>query len=197
MTSFERMERVPPLKMILYCSMAGIGVLFFILTYMFLVSKLSHPEQGPLPLPKFFSVSTVLVLFSGFYIQRVPVLYRQDDLTSMKPTLFKALGFAAAFTVTQAIGWQELLRATAPLTENAAGMLLFILSALHLLHLAGGIAFASFLFLKTSKASADPVRTLIYIRDPYRSLQIDMLRTYWHFLGALWLVLYFVFLFAL
>jgi cytochrome c oxidase subunit 3 len=43
--------------------------------------------------------------------------------------------------------------------------------------------------------ASDGVRSLIFIRDPYRRLQLSMLRTYWQFIGLLWLVLYLVILF--
>lgn len=53
----------------------------------------------------------------------------------------------------------------------------------------------TFLFLRTAHAASDAVRSLIYIRDPYRQMQIDMITIYWHFMDFLWVGLYFFFLF--
>ncbi|MFC6999544.1 cytochrome c oxidase subunit 3 family protein [Rufibacter roseus] len=196
-SSFERMEKVPPLKMILYCSMVGMSVLFLILVFMFLKNLPATSGEAMLTMPKLFSVSTVLILISGFFIHRIPEFYKQDELRNMNVHLIWALGLGAAFAFSQVVAWNELISTKVELAENSSGMVLFLLSALHLLHVAGGIAFSSFLYLKSKRAASDPVRTLIYIRDPFRNMQIEMLRSYWHFLGALWLSLYFIFLFSI
>src|SRR5690606_41834966 len=56
---------------------------------------------------------------------------------------------------------------------------LYLITALHILHLAGGIIFLSYLFFKTAHVVTDGIRSLIFIRDPYRSLQLSMLTSYW------------------
>lgn len=195
-THFERNERVPPIKMVMYCSMAGIGVLFFMLGYIFLLNLAGNSEN--LIIPKLFSVSTVLVLLSGFVMEKAPSFYQQDELSGLKKTLLGAVALAVAFAFAQIFAWHELVTVQVSLAqENSASTLLFLLSSLHLLHLAGAIAFVSYLFLNTSRAASDQVRSLIYIRDPFRNLQIVMLRTYWRFLVGLWVALYFLFLFSL
>ncbi|WP_223284553.1 hypothetical protein [Hymenobacter qilianensis] len=51
------------------------------------------------------------------------------------------------------------------------------------------------LFLRTAHAARDGVRTLVFIRNPYRRRQIQMLGFYWHFLDGLWIALFALFLF--
>ncbi len=197
MSSFEKIEKVPPVKMLLFVTMAGMAMLFFMLTAMFFFKNADAATPSTFNLPKLFSVSTILILVSGFSMHQVPFHYGQDDLISMKKGLLWSLGLGLVFSLAQIVAWYEMASARVFFDGHPAGTFLYLLSALHLLHIAGGLAFASYLYVKVNRASKDPIRSLIFNRDPYRLMQVQMLRSYWHFLGIIWIALYFVFLFAL
>jgi len=193
LSAFGGIEKMHPIRMLLYLSMIGIGILFFILVVAF--ARTDGFQQANFELPKFFSVSTILLLFSSYAISHVPRLYKRDKLNKMTRYLGVTLGLGILFVVAQLIGWNEMAKAGVYFTGKASGTYLYLISALHVLHLLGGIIFLSFLFFKTAHVAADGVRSLIFIRDPYRHLQLAMLSGYWHFMDFLWLGLYLVFLF--
>ena len=193
LSAFAKMERMHPIRVLLFLSMIGIGVLFFILVVAF--ARTGGFQNQSFELPRFFSVSTILLLFSSYTISKVPRIYRKDKLNRMTRYLGITLGLGVLFIVAQLLGWNEMTRAGVYFTGKASGTYLYLISALHILHLLGGIIFLSFLFFKTAHVAADGVRSLIFIRDPYRRLQLSMLRSYWNFMDFLWLGLYTVFLF--
>jgi cytochrome c oxidase subunit 3 len=80
-------------------------------------------------------------------------------------------------------------------TGEASGTYVYLISALHVAHLLGGMLFLLSLLLRTLHASRDAVRTLVFIRNPYRRLQLRLLSQYWHFIDGLWVVLFTLFLF--
>ncbi|WP_439883185.1 cytochrome c oxidase subunit 3 [Pontibacter sp. MBLB2868] len=193
LSAFGKIERMHPIRMLLYLSMIGIGILFFILVVAF--ARTGGFQNESFELPKFFSVSTLLLLFSSYAISKVPGIYRRDKLKKMTRYLGATLGLGVLFVGAQLIGWNEMTKAGVYFTGKASGTYLYLISALHILHLLGGLIFLSFLFFKTAHVAADGVRSLIFIRDPYRHLQLSMLRSYWNFMDFLWLGLYLVFLF--
>lgn len=192
-SAFKRIEKMHPIRMLLYLSMVGIGVLFFILVVAFGRTGGFPGEQ--FELPKFFSVSTVLLLFSSYTISRVPRLYKQDKLKKMVRYLSATLALGLLFIGAQVLGWNEMARTGIYFSGKASGTYLYLISALHILHLLGGIIFLSFMVFKTIYVNNDSVRSLIFIRDPFRHLQLTMLNSYWNFMDFLWLGLYLVFLF--
>ncbi|TPE46436.1 cytochrome c oxidase subunit III [Pontibacter mangrovi] len=193
-SAFKRIEKMHPIRMLLYLSMVGIGVLFFILVIAF-VRTGGFPE-GLSELPKFFSVSTVLLLFSSYTISRVPRLYKKEKLRKMARYLSATLFLGLLFIGAQLLGWNELARTGIYFTGKTSGTYLYLISALHILHLTGGIIFLSFMVFKTIYVNSDSVRSLVFIRDPFRRLQLSMLNSYWHFMDFLWLGLYFVLMFS-
>lgn len=193
LSAFRQMERMHPIRVLLFLSMIGIGVLFFILVVAF--ARTGGFQNENFELPKFFSISTLILLFSSYAISKVPRIYRKDKLNRMTRYLGITLGLGILFIVAQLVGWNEITRSGVYFTGKTSGTYLYLISALHILHLLGGLIFLSFLFFKTAHVAADGVRSLIFIRDPYRSLQLSMLRSYWNFLSFLWVGLYIVFLF--
>ncbi|MBC5773213.1 cytochrome c oxidase subunit 3 [Pontibacter sp. KCTC 32443] len=187
------MERMHPIRMLLYLSMVGIGVLFLILLIAFM--RTGGFDSENVSLPKFFSVSTVLLLFSSYTMGRVPQIYKKDKLHKMTRYLGATLALGLLFIGAQILGWREMTAAGVNFSGKASGTYLYLISALHILHLVGGIIFLFFIFFKTAHVAADSVRSLIFIRDPYRHLQLSMLRSYWNFLDFMWVGLYLVFLF--
>lgn len=192
-SGFKRIDRMHPIRMLLYLSMVGIGVLFFVLVVAF--ARTGGFPQAQFELPKFFSVSTVILLFSSYTISRVPRLYKQEKLKKMARYLGITLALGLLFIGAQFIGWNEMSRSGVYFSGKSSGTYLYLISALHILHLAGGIIFLSFMVFKTMYVNSDAVRSLVFIRDPFRRLQLTMLRSYWHFLDFLWLGLYLVLLF--
>ena len=195
-SAFQRMERVPPLLMMLYLGLIGIGVLFLFLvaTYAYTHYQARLPA-GLKPFPKFFSISTIVLLISSYVLAQAPRLYRTDDVANLSRCLGATLLLGCIFAGLQVLGWRELMLQGIFFEGQASGTYVYLISALHVVHLLGGMLFLLALLLRTMHASRDAVRTLVFIRNPYRRLQLRLLSIYWHFIDVLWVVLFVVFVF--
>ena len=195
-SAFQRMERMPPLLMMLYLGLVGIGVLF-----LFLVLAYAHTHYnaqlpvGLKPFPKFFSISTIVLLISSYVLGQAPRLYRTDDVANLVRCLGATLLLGCIFSGLQVLGWRELMQQGVFFEGQASGTYVYLISALHVVHLLGGMLFLLALLLRTMHASRDAVRTLVFIRNPYRRLQLRVLSIYWHFIDVLWVALFLVFVF--
>jgi cytochrome c oxidase subunit 3 len=99
------------------------------------------------------------------------------------------------FVWSQIAGWREMAINGIAFQGGGSGTYIYLISALHSVHLLGGFVYLSYILLKTLHASLNPIRTLVFIRNPYRRQQLNMLCTYWHFMDILWVGIYLVFLF--
>ncbi|QNH60548.1 cytochrome c oxidase subunit 3 [Hymenobacter sediminicola] len=193
-SAFQRMERVPPLLMILYLGLSGVAVLFLFLVVAYAYTRYAaEMPTSTQSLPRFFSISTIVLLISSYVLSQAPRLYRADDVQSLTRCLGATLLLGCIFSGLQILGWRELLLQGVPFGGRASGTFLYLISALHVVHLLGGMVFLLVLLLRTLHASHDAVRTLVFIRNPYRRLQLRMLSIYWHFIDVLWVALFVVF----
>lgn len=193
---FARIERVPPLLMVLYLSLLAIAVMFTILVVMYVSTRLaSAGATSPHPFPRYFSLSTIVLLVSSYTVAQAPRLYARDDLPTLNRCLLATLLLGSIFTGLQVLGWRELLQAGVLFKGAASGTYVYLISALHVAHLLGGMLYLLALALRVLHARRDAVRELVFIRNPYHLRQLRALVTYWHFVDVLWVALFGVFLF--
>ena len=187
---------MPPRLLMLYMGLLGIGVLFTGLVVLYVLTRLQH---GGAPsghtFPRYFSLSTIVLLTSSAVLAQAKRLYRADDL----PTLVRCLGatllLASIFCGLQLAGWRELMQQHVFLDDTPGGSYVYVISGVHIAHMVGGMLYLLALLLRTLHAARDGVRTLVFIRNPYHRRQLQAISTYWHFIDAVWVVLFAVFLF--
>ena len=195
-STFSRIERVPPLLMLLYLALLGITMLFVTLVAMYVASRAqSAVASGIHPFPRYFSLSTVVLLVSSYTLAQSPRLYRIDDLASLARCLGATLLLGSVFSGLQVLGWRELVQQGVLFTGERGGTFVYVISGLHVAHVAAGLIFLLVQLLRTLHASRDGVRSLVFIRNPYHLRQLRALLTYWHFIDALWVALFGMFLF--
>ncbi len=192
---FSRIEKVHPAKMLLYLCLGGVCVLFLMLLLAYGRSETLDLAKQRVPFPKFFNLSTILILVSSYTISKAPKYYAKDKLNKLARYLGITLLVSMLFICSQVIGWYELAQSGVYFKGKPFGSYLYLITGLHVLHLAAGVFFLVYFYLKTFYASRDAIRTLFFIRNPFRKLQLSLLTIYWHFLGGLWLGLYLIFLF--
>ena len=194
-SALARMEQTHPFLMLLYLALVGISVLFAILVAAYLQARHFHalPDR---PFPRYFALSTVLLVLSSATLRPTTRFYRKDNLRRLARSLGYTLVLGLTFVAAQLVGWRELLLSGLLPRGAAAGSYIYLISALHVAHLLVGVGFLAYFWLLTRHAATDGVRMLVFIRNPYRRLQLRMLRLYWHYLDVLWLVLFLVLLFT-
>jgi cytochrome c oxidase subunit 3 len=182
-----------------YLAIVAIAVMFVMLVVAYVFTRLhSGVPTGLHPLPRYFSLSTIVLLLSSYTIAQARRLYAADDLSSLGRCLGATLLMGCVFAGLQALGWHELTRNGVTFqgaTSSSSGQFIYLISALHVAHLLGGMLFLLALLLRVNHADRDAVRSLVFIRNPYHRRQLQLLGTYWHFIDVLWIGLFAVFLF--
>jgi cytochrome c oxidase subunit 3 len=195
-STFGRIERVPPLLLMFYLAMLGIAVLFTGLVTMYVFTR---AQDGTAPsghsFPRYFSLSTIVLLVSSPVLAQALRLYKADDLPNLARCLGATLLLASIFCGLQLAGWHELQQQGVLFKDSPSGTYVYLISGVHIAHIVAGILYLLALLVRTLHANRDGVRTLVFIRNPYRRRQLQAISTYWHFVDAIWVVLFAVFLF--
>ncbi len=156
----------------------GVVTALFSLFLVAYVMRVSATDATAISMPWQLWLSTAWLLTGSAALQRAARLSRQG-LPAQGPLLAGG-GCALAFISTQIWAWAALQSAQVSLSGNPAGSFFYMLTALHGLHVGGGLVAWALM----ARAMAQGVE------GPALAWRIGLCARYWHFLLALWLALF-------
>ena len=156
-------------------------MVFGALTSAYLVRK-GQSNWGEFLLPPMFYVSTGIILLSSVTMNWALSSVKSGNNKNLTLAVWITLLLGIGFAVCQFLGWGQLVDDQIFFVdkERASGSYLYLLTGLHLAHLAGGLIA---LLVVGSKAAANK-----YSSDNY--LGVKLCSMYWHFLDGLWIYLF-------
>ena len=188
MTTEEQKSRTArSYKLILLFAMVSMTMMFAGLTSAFVVSKSRADWLKDFQLPTAFYFSTIAIIGCSvtFHLAKKAIQKDYQGRTTM--FLLSTLALGILFVILQFVGFGQIVANGYYFTGQASSItttFLYIVTVVHLLHLAGG--FISLLIIIYN-----------HFKQKYNSTQtlgIELGAMYWHFLDLLWVYL-FLFLF--
>ena len=183
-------------KMMLWFGMISITMTFAGLTSAFIVSSSRPDWLDSFVLPNWFTISTVSIVFSSIFFQLAK--FRLDkyvrvslpeniniyiERNNVNILLVLTILTAIIFIVSQFLGFNEIISQgyyfTGP-ESSVTTSYVYILVFLHLAHLFAGMIVLTVVISKFNKQK--------YERN---KLGFELALIFWHFLGALWIYLFF------
>ncbi len=141
-------------------------------------------EWRPFALPIQAWISTFLILASSATYHIAKTAVDKDAQHTAKRWFIITTVIGAAFISSQILAWIELTARGLYLAGNPYAGFFFILTAVHAVHVLGGIAALGAILLRTWTPMASEAQLI-----RRRSLA-QVVGWYWHFMGALWIVLF-------
>lgn len=170
---------IPTYKILLWLAMVSMVMIFAGLTSGYIVRE-AESNWNVFELPNIFYLSTVFIILSSVSMQWAFMAIKKNNTAQLTIGLIVTLGLGLAFTFSQFAAWSSLVAQGVYYTGNPSGSFLYVLTALHLLHLAGGM-----IFLVVVAA-----RSIQKRYNSSNSLPIELCTIYWHFLDGLWIYLF-------
>jgi len=189
----EYNSRIHPKKFALWLGLGSIVMMFAGLTSAFMVRRAAG-NWVEYKIPETFMASTLVIVLSSIIIQLAYAAYKRNNVKMYKVGLGVTLLLGFTFCVLQYVGWQALTDIGVRLTGNPSGSFLYVISGIHVIHVVGGMVFLLGMFLSTL-IRKNPVEELMLDTNLRKEkyLHIELLLTYWHFVGILWIYLYWFF----
>jgi len=143
-------------------------------------------EWQPVNLPKAVWVSTVLILASSVTYKIAQGALNAGNQQKAKNWFLATTVFGGMFIASQLLAWFELVRRGVYVQSNPYAGFFYILTAVHALHVIGGIVALGFIVLRTWQTTSSDEELL------KRRQVSNAVGWYWHFMDGLWLVLLFL-----
>jgi cytochrome c oxidase subunit 3 len=134
-------------------------------------------------LPQLFTYSTIVIIISSITMQWAYMSAKSDNLPKVKLALGLTLALGITFGLMQWFAWKELVANNIHFVGNPSESFIYVISGTHLFHMLGGLIFLLVVIGKTFQFNVHKKNLLI----------INLCTTYWHFLGLIWVYLFFFF----
>ena len=140
-------------------------------------------EWKPFDLPFQVWVSTALILISSVTYKISQNAIHADNQTKSKKWLLTTTVFGGTFIASQLLAWLQLVQRGVYMESNPYAGFFYILTAVHALHVIGGIIALGYILLRTWEPT-------VYDEELTKRQQIsNTVGWYWHFMDGLWIVL--------
>ena len=156
-----------------------IGSLFALFFFAYSL-RMQLADWQALPTPRLLWLNTGMLVLASVAMQWTSVAARRERIEDVKLGLVAGGIASLAFLAGQLLAWQQLMQAGFFLASNPANTFFYLLTAVHGLHLVGGLIALGRTIAKVARGyDANQIR-----------LSIELCTTYWHFLLAVWVVLF-------
>jgi cytochrome c oxidase subunit 3 len=171
--------RIPTGRLGLIIFLVVVSVLFFLLSAAYIM-RMGFGDWVPLDEPPILWANTLALVLSSAAFQWSLVSVRRGRAGSARKGLLIGGLFAVLFLAGQLVAWRQLVDLGYYVASNPANTFFYLLSALHGVHLLGGLV--------AWGRTAGKLRHV----GPVTELRpaIELCALYWHFLLILWLVLF-------
>ena len=159
-------------------------VLFTLVVTGYLYSIPASQDTGYLLKPNLLWLNTLILLFVAYFFNRISSDLKKDKSEKIKSNLL-LIGFLSyLFLFGQILFWFQLMESGNYVSTNNYFSSFYIFTALHGLHLLGGLFFWGKVFSKVNKLKKEEIIT--------EKKSIEALSLYWTFLLIVWLLFFFI-----
>jgi cytochrome c oxidase subunit III len=159
-----------------FLAVAGSLFALFISAYSM---RMGMVDWRTMPVPKLLWFNTAVLVLSSIALQWAYFAARRDDMDGVIIGLLAGGASAVMFLVGQLLAWHQLREAGYFVASNPANSFFYLITAVHGLHLAGGLV-----ALGRTIAKVWHGVEMVRLR-----LSVELCAIYWHFLLLVWLVL--------
>lgn len=170
---------MPPVKVGLGVFLAVATSVFALLISAYFMRKIG-PDWTTLAVPRVLWLNTGLLLLSGVAMQWTRSAARRGQIDGVRSGLLASGVLSFAFLAGQLWAWQQLSASGYFAAANPANAFFYLLTALHGLHLLGGL-------WVLGKTTAKVWRG---VEVGAVRLSVELCTVYWHYLFLVWLVLF-------
>jgi cytochrome c oxidase subunit 3 len=166
-----------PARFGLLAFLGSVSMLFVGFTSSLMLRRLSDDWQA-LTAPGLLYFNTLALAASSVCLEAARRRLRAFELGGMRGLVHCTFGLGLVFVIGQFMAWRSLAAQGIYLSTNPSSSFFYMLTGIHLLHLAGGLVWLLALVSRARRLAILPGTDAL-----------GLFALYWHFLGLLWLYL--------
>lgn len=166
-------------QLVVYALLATVCMLFAGFASAYLVRR-AGTDWEQIPLPHILWYNSVLLLLSSATIEAARTAQRHSNFPKAKIWLGVSTALGLSFVGGQLLAWKQMADQGFFLPTSPYSSFFYMLTAVHGVHLLGGMIALTYLLFRISRAESYEINSDL----------MDSCATYWHFVDGIWVFLY-------
>jgi cytochrome c oxidase subunit 3 len=168
----------------MWAALFGIVMLFASLTSAYILRRANLTTEGAawvaVSLPRLLWFNTGLLVVSSITIEIARRALGRSGFAKFKWLMLATTLLGLGFLAGQVVAWRQLVAQGVYIAGSPHGSFFYVLTALHAIHLLGGVLGLAYV----------TVRGYRFDFGPARRTAVDVTALYWHFMDGLWVYLF-------
>jgi cytochrome c oxidase subunit 3 len=181
--NFERDKAVSSIAMVM--TLVSFSMLFATLMLGYFAYRFTSEVWPPLGMQRASlglpTISTVIILLSSLAYFLCESSFLNKNKAAFKNYFFTTLGLGSAFMVSQIYLWKDLQLSGIYVDTTVFASIIYAFTWVHAAHVVGGLL-ALLLLIPSVQGKRDEQKSQIWIKN---------VGQFWHFLGIVWVIIYF------
>ena len=165
-----------------------VSTIFFCLFIVTYADRMIYPDWRQMPEPLLLWFNTLVLLISSAVFINVQIASKKNQFEKVKNQMIIIGVMAFIFLCGQLMVWQQLVSLGYYVATNPANAYFYVFTTLHGLHLIGGLFYW---YLTINKVWVPQEVAVVKTKHT-----VELCAIYWHFLLAVWVVLFGLMLFS-
>ncbi len=174
----KQKDKIHPHKFTLWVALGSIVMMFAGLTSAYIVKR-NQANWLTFDIPNLFWYSTIAIVLSSILLYLAGNAFKNREMAKYRLLVTATTVLGVLFLAFQVLGFKQLWNMGNTLQSTVSYSFLYVIVGLHAAHVIGGVIALIVLF---SKAFNTKIKS-------YSNISVDLVSTYWHFVGALWIYL--------
>ena len=165
-----------------------VSTIFFCLFIVTYADRMIYPDWQQMPEPLLLWFNTLILLISSLVFINVQIAVKKNKFEKVKNQMLIIGILAFIFLCGQLMVWNQLVSLGYYVATNPANAYFYVFTTLHGLHLIGGLFYWNLAIKKVWTP-----QEVVVVKAKHT---VELCAIYWHFLLAVWIVLFGLMLFS-
>ena len=165
-----------------------VSTIFFCLFIVTYADRMIYPDWQQMPEPILLWFNTLILLISSLVFINVQIAVKKNKFKKVKNQMLIIGILAFIFLCGQLMVWNQLVSLGYYVATNPANAYFYVFTTLHGLHLIGGLFYWNLAIKKVWTP-----QEVVVVKAKHT---VELCAIYWHFLLAVWIVLFGLMLFS-
>ncbi len=187
----REIEKIHPYKSFVYLYFVISALILGFVVFSLELKKVTFFNSiSEIVFPDIFILGAFLLFSTLLFTTHQTRLYKSENVNRLKSSFYLQLFISTLFIVIQMMAVYQFRLMTEGMIPGPLVSYFIVLISFHLIHLILAIVIMIILMFRLINVLEDPVKTLVYVTNPFEKLLLEIKQLFWNYQVIVWILIF-------